>query len=66
MQYEEACFRLLSENCPTKRAPDAGESGAIPSIFHASAFFQSDGVPPPAPVRVTQTVRRGRNDKEVN
>jgi len=55
---------LVSESCtirtcPTKRAPDAGDSGAIPSLFYASAFFQSDGVPPPAPARVTQTV--GKN-----
>ena len=28
------------------------------AVFYASAFFQSDGVPPPAPARVTQTVRR--------
>jgi hypothetical protein len=26
------------------------------AFFYASAFFQSDGVPPPAPARVTQTV----------
>jgi hypothetical protein len=25
-------------------------------FFYASAFFQSDGVPPPDPARVTQTV----------
>jgi len=26
------------------------------AVSYASAFFQSDGVPPPAPARVTQTV----------
>jgi len=26
------------------------------AFFYASAFFQSDGVPPPDPARVTQTV----------
>jgi len=26
------------------------------AFFYASAFSQSDGVPPPAPARVTQTV----------
>jgi hypothetical protein len=26
------------------------------AFFYASAFFQSDGVPPPAPAQVTQTV----------
>jgi hypothetical protein len=28
------------------------------AVFYALAFFQSDGVPPPAPARVTQTVRQ--------
>jgi hypothetical protein len=28
------------------------------AVSHASAFFRSDGVPPPAPAQVTQTVRR--------
>src|SRR5919201_3316264 len=50
---------MLSSNKPrlTKRAPDAGDSAVIPSIFHASAFFSSDGVPPSAPAQVTHTVR---------
>jgi hypothetical protein len=26
------------------------------AVFYALSFFQSDGVPPPAPARVTQTV----------
>jgi hypothetical protein len=35
------------------------------AFFYASAFFQSDGIPPPAPARVTQTVGRLReNDLE--
>jgi WD40 repeat protein len=36
------------------------------AVFYASAFFQSDGVPPPAPARVTQTVsqRKASNIKE--
>ena len=42
--------------CPTKRAPDAGDSAQISSIFLAPAFFSSDGVPPSAPAPVTQTV----------
>ncbi len=42
----------------TKRALDAGESARFSGIFHASAFFSSDGVPPPAPARVTQAVRQ--------
>ena len=46
------------DNSPTQRAPDAGESGVIPSIFLRLSIFQSDGIPPPAPARVTQTVGR--------
>jgi hypothetical protein len=41
---------------PTKRAPDAGVLRKSQAVSYASAFFQSDGVPPPAPARVTQTV----------
>jgi len=41
---------------PTQRALDAGESARFTGIFHASAFFSSDGVPPPAPAQVTHTV----------
>ena len=43
---------------PTQRAPDAGDSAYIPSIFHALAFFQLDGFAVPAPAQVTQTVGR--------
>ena len=42
--------------CLTKRALDAGESARFSSSFSASAVFSSDGVPPPAPSQVTQTV----------
>jgi hypothetical protein len=28
------------------------------AVFYAFSFFQSDGVPPPAPAQVTQTVGR--------
>ena len=31
--------RLENQNCPTKRAPDAGDSGAIPSIFLRLSIF---------------------------
>ena len=47
-----------SKNCPTKRAPDAGESAHIPSSFHALAFFWLDGFAVQAPAQVTQTVGR--------
>ena len=47
-----------NKNRPTKRAPDAGESAPSQAVFYALSFFRSDGVPPPAPARVTQAVRR--------
>ena len=48
-----------------QRAPDpsTGSGQALGSlatsqaVFYAFSFFTSDGVPPPAPARVTQTVR---------
>ena len=47
------------KNCPTKRAPDAGDSGAIPSIFLRLIIFPVGRLPAvPAPARVTQTVGR--------
>jgi hypothetical protein len=36
--------------------PTLGILRHFQAFFYASAFFQSDGVPPPAPARVTQTV----------
>jgi hypothetical protein len=33
-----------------------GILGQSQAVFYASAFSQSDGVPPPAPAQVTQTV----------
>ena len=36
--------------------PTLGILARFQAVFYASAFFQSDGVPPPAPARVTQTV----------
>jgi len=38
--------------------PTLGILAHFQAFFYASAFFQSDGVPPPAPARVTQTVGR--------
>jgi len=38
--------------------PTLGSLAKSQAFFYASAFFQSDGVPPPAPARVTQTVGR--------
>jgi hypothetical protein len=36
--------------------PTLGILARFQAFSYASAFFQSDGVPPPAPARVTQTV----------
>jgi hypothetical protein len=36
--------------------PTLGILRHFQAFFYASAFSQSDGVPPPAPARVTQTV----------
>jgi hypothetical protein len=36
--------------------PTLGIRRHFQAFFYASAFFQSDGVPPPDPARVTQTV----------
>jgi len=36
--------------------PTLGILARFQAFFYTSAFFQSDGVPPPAPARVTQTV----------
>jgi len=36
--------------------PTLGILARFQAFFYASAFFQSDGIPPPAPARVTQTV----------
>jgi hypothetical protein len=38
--------------------PTLGILARFQAFFYASAFSQSDGVPPPAPARVTQTVGR--------
>jgi hypothetical protein len=38
--------------------PTLGILARFQAFFYASAFFQLDGVPPPAPARVTQTVGR--------
>jgi len=43
--------------------PTLGILARFQAFFYASAFFQSDGVPPPAPARVTQTV--GKNLRQI-
>ena len=49
--------RVLHNNTRlTKRAPDAGDSAAIPSLFYALSFFWLDGFAVPAPAQVTHAV----------
>jgi len=47
-------------SCQQSVHPTLGILARFQAFFYASAFFQSDGVPPPAPARVTQTVGRLR------
>ena len=48
-----------NKNCPTKRAPDAGDSAHIPSSFLRLSFFLVGRLRRPcAPAQVTQTVGR--------
>ncbi|MFN8414184.1 MAG: hypothetical protein U0Z26_17520 [Anaerolineales bacterium] len=47
---------MSNKNCPTKRAPDAGEPAAISSIFTRLIIFLADGFAVPAPAQVTQAV----------
>jgi len=56
----------MSKNCPTKRAPDAGDSGEIPSSFLRLFIFHIGRLRrPPAPARVTQTVGLLRTGREM-
>ena len=51
--------KSFHSSCPTKRAPDAGDSAAISISFLRLIIFPvGQRVPPPAPARVTQTVGR--------
>ena len=47
---------LVSQNRPTKRAPDVWDSAAFSGIFLASSFFCSQALSTPAHTQVTQTV----------
>jgi hypothetical protein len=49
---------LWVKNAQQSVHPTLGILARFQAFFYASAFFQSDGVPPPDPARVTQTVRR--------
>jgi len=48
--------RVLHKASQQSVHPTLGIRRHFQAFFYASAFFQSDGVPPPAPARVTQTV----------
>jgi hypothetical protein len=45
--------------------PTLGILARFQAFFYASAFSQSDGVPPPAPARVTQTVGQPKSKSKV-
>ncbi|MEK6752294.1 MAG: hypothetical protein AABZ00_08500, partial [Chloroflexota bacterium] len=47
---------LRSKTAQQSVHPTLGIRRHFQAFFYASASFQSDGVPPPAPARVTQTV----------
>jgi hypothetical protein len=57
-----ACVTFLVKVLVSKQVaqqsvhPTLGILARFQAFFYASAFSQSDGVPPPAPARVTQTV----------
>jgi hypothetical protein len=46
----------LSSEAQQSVHPTLGILAQFQAFFYALSFFQSDGVPPPAPARVTQTV----------
>jgi len=48
----------LAQVVPAQQSvhPTLGILARFQAVFYASAFSQADGVPPPAPARVTQTV----------
>ena len=50
--------RVLRKAFQQSVHPTLGILPHFQAFFYASAFFQSDGVPPPAPAQVTQTVRQ--------
>jgi hypothetical protein len=49
---------LRSQSRPTKCAPDVGDSHRFTGCFYTPTLSRADGVPPPAPAQVTQTVGR--------
>jgi hypothetical protein len=48
--------RILHKATQQSVHPTLGILARFQAFFYASAFSQSDGVPPPTPARVTQTV----------
>jgi len=51
--------RVLHKASQQSVHPTLGILARFQAFFYALSFSQSDGVPPPAPARVTQTV--GKN-----
>ena len=55
MKAVSSVYRF-QKNCPTKRAPDAGDSAAIPSSFLRLSIFLVGRLRRPAPAQVTHAV----------
>jgi hypothetical protein len=53
--------RVLHKASQQSVHPTLGILARSQAFFYAPAFSQSDGVPPPAPARVTQTVRQPKS-----
>ena len=63
--YLFSTFALVSIKVAQQSVhPTLGILARFQAFFYAPAFSQSDGVPPPAPARVTQTVGRFRGAKQ--
>jgi len=56
MGFKPAIESYHPVKCPTKRAPDAGDSGEISGIFLRLIIFPLGRRSAPAPAQVTQTV----------
>ena len=56
--YFQKCGLDRRENAQQSVHLTLGILARFQAFFYASAFSQSDGVPPPDPARVTQTVGR--------
>ncbi|MFN8398457.1 MAG: hypothetical protein U0X74_00470 [Anaerolineales bacterium] len=56
VQVEVISFVRITQAAQQSVHPTLGILARFQAFFYALSFFQADGVPPPAPARVTQTV----------